>query len=70
MLAASAHATRSHAHEAMFGVAGAALLLLFVGTHNAWDLLPTTSLLRGADERRMRASLSRPTQLQSVLSLR
>lgn len=37
MLAASAHATRSHAHEAMFGVAGAALLLLFVGTHNAWD---------------------------------
>jgi len=36
-LAGSAYATRSHAHEAMFGVAGAALLLLFIGIHNAWD---------------------------------
>jgi len=36
-LAASAYATGSHAHEAMFGVAGAALLLLFTGIHNAWD---------------------------------
>jgi hypothetical protein len=24
-------------HEALFGVAGAALLLLFIGIHNAWD---------------------------------
>jgi hypothetical protein len=36
-LAASAFAIRSHAHEALFGVAGAALLLLFIGIHNAWD---------------------------------
>jgi hypothetical protein len=36
-LAASACATRSHAHEAMFGVAGVALLSLFTGIHNAWD---------------------------------
>jgi len=36
-LAASAYATRSHAYEALFGVAGAALLLLFIGIHNAWD---------------------------------
>lgn len=28
---------RSHVHDALFGVAGAALLLLFVGIHNAWD---------------------------------
>ncbi len=37
VLAASALAARSHAHEALFGVATAALLLLFIGIHNAWD---------------------------------
>ncbi len=36
-LAASACVARAHAHEAMFAVAAAALLLLFVGIHNAWD---------------------------------
>jgi hypothetical protein len=36
-LAASAYATRRDAHGAMFGVAAAALLLLFIGIHNAWD---------------------------------
>ena len=36
-LAASACVARAHAHEAMFGVAGAALMLLFIGIHNAWD---------------------------------
>jgi hypothetical protein len=36
-LAASAFAACAHAHEALFGVAAAALLLLFVGIHNAWD---------------------------------
>jgi hypothetical protein len=36
-LAASAFASRSHLHEALFGVGAAALLLLFVGIHNAWD---------------------------------
>lgn len=36
-LAASAYAARSHVHRAMFGVAAAALLLLFSGIHNAWD---------------------------------
>jgi hypothetical protein len=29
----------SHAHEALLGVAAAALLLLFVGIHNAWDAI-------------------------------
>jgi hypothetical protein len=37
ILAAGAFAARSRAAEAMFGVAAAALLLLFIGIHNAWD---------------------------------
>jgi len=36
-LAVSALATHSHPHEALLGVGAAALLLLFVGIHNAWD---------------------------------
>ena len=37
MLAVSSVAAVSHEHEALFGVGGAVLLLLFVGIHNAWD---------------------------------
>jgi hypothetical protein len=36
-LAISAYAARSNMREALFGVAGAVLLLLFIGIHNAWD---------------------------------
>jgi hypothetical protein len=36
-LAASAGVAHAHIHPAMFGVATAALLLLFSGIHNAWD---------------------------------
>jgi hypothetical protein len=36
-LAVSAFATRSHLHETLFGVGAAALLLLFIGIHNACD---------------------------------
>ena len=36
-LLACALAARSHGVEALYGVAGAALLLLFIGIHNAWD---------------------------------
>ncbi len=36
-LAGSAWAARSHTHQAMFGIAAAMLLLLFIGIHNAWD---------------------------------
>jgi hypothetical protein len=36
-LAVSAFATHSQPRESLFGVGGAALLLLFVGIHNAWD---------------------------------
>ncbi|HXX83082.1 MAG TPA: hypothetical protein VEN29_03785 [Casimicrobiaceae bacterium] len=36
-LALSALAASSHTREALFGVGGSALLLLFIGIHNAWD---------------------------------
>jgi hypothetical protein len=36
-LAGSAYAARSNAGRALLGVAAAALLLLFIGIHNAWD---------------------------------
>ena len=37
MLAGAAFAARSHTRTALFIVGAAALLLLFVGIHNAWD---------------------------------
>jgi hypothetical protein len=37
LLAASGAAAIFYAREAMFGIAAAVLLLLFVGIHNAWD---------------------------------
>ena len=37
MLALSVFAAHSHTRETLFGVGAAALLLLFVGIHNAWD---------------------------------
>jgi hypothetical protein len=37
LLALSAVAAFWHPHEALFGVGAAALLLLFIGIHNAWD---------------------------------
>ena len=37
ILALSALAALSRAREALFGVGAAALLLLFIGIHNAWD---------------------------------
>jgi hypothetical protein len=37
LLALSAFATASHVRMALCGIAAAALLLLFIGIHNAWD---------------------------------
>jgi len=37
MLALSAFWTSVHAREGLFGIGAAALLLLFIGIHNAWD---------------------------------
>jgi hypothetical protein len=36
-VAAGGFSALAHTHEAMFAVAGATLLLLFTGIHNAWD---------------------------------
>jgi len=36
-LAVSAYTTITNAHQAMFAVGASALILLFVGIHNAWD---------------------------------
>jgi hypothetical protein len=33
----SAYVARSYVEEGLFGVGTAALLLLFIGIHNAWD---------------------------------
>jgi hypothetical protein len=48
---------RSHLREALFGVGGAALLLLLIGIHNAWDNITHLVLVvkrgeREAEERR------------------
>lgn len=37
LLAVSAYAARFYLREALFGIGAAALILLFVGIHNAWD---------------------------------
>jgi hypothetical protein len=37
LLAGSAYLAHTRLHPALFGVAAATLLLLFVGIHNAWD---------------------------------
>jgi hypothetical protein len=37
LLAGSSLAARAHTYEALFCTAGASLILLFVGIHNAWD---------------------------------
>ncbi len=37
LLAAAGFALRRHAEAGLFGIAGASLLLLFTGIHNAWD---------------------------------
>jgi hypothetical protein len=37
LLTLSAVVAASYTHEALFGLGGAVLLLLFIGIHNAWD---------------------------------
>jgi len=49
ILALSAFATFPHAREALFGIAGATLLLLFLGIHNAWDAVAYHVLVRRPD---------------------
>jgi hypothetical protein len=49
ILALLAFAAASHTREALFGVGGAALLLLFTGIHNAWDSVAYHVLVAKAD---------------------
>jgi hypothetical protein len=47
----SAYEMLSHEHEALFGVAAAALLLLFAAIHNAWDGVTYHVLVSRPDKR-------------------
>lgn len=49
-LAVSVFATRSYLREALFAVAGAAMLLLFIGIHNAWDAVTYHVFLKGREQ--------------------
>jgi hypothetical protein len=50
LLAAAAYTTRFYM-DALFGVATAALLLLFVGIHNAWDTVTYLIFVRRQEQR-------------------
>jgi hypothetical protein len=50
-LAVSACAAYPHARPALFAVAGVALLLLFIGIHNAWDAITYHVFVRKRDQR-------------------
>ena len=49
ILAAAAFAARFHIDRALFGVATASLLLLFIGIHNAWDSVTYLVFVRGQE---------------------
>ena len=53
-LAVSAYGARSHLREALFGVAAAVLLLLFIGIHNAWDAVTYHVFVKTRDNKRQR----------------
>jgi ABC-type transport system involved in multi-copper enzyme maturation permease subunit len=50
LLATSAFAALSYLREALFAVAAAALLLLFIGIHHAWDAITYHVFVRMGDE--------------------
>jgi hypothetical protein len=54
-LAMSAFQAASHTHDALFGVGGAVLLLLFIGIHNAWDNVAYHVLVNIANAHRDRS---------------
>jgi uncharacterized membrane protein HdeD (DUF308 family) len=56
ILALSSLAAADYGHAALFCVGGAALLLLFIGIHNAWDgvsyhVLVASATIKSAEER-------------------
>lgn len=50
VMAISADAARSHPQPALFSLGAAALLLLFVGIHNAWDAVTYYVFVRSRQE--------------------
>jgi len=52
MLAGSAFAAHSHTRPALFLVGAAALLLLFVGIHNAWEAVTYHVFVRRRGQRK------------------
>ncbi len=50
VLAISAYAALSRTREALFGVGAAALLMLFIGIHNAWDAVTYHVFVRSREE--------------------
>jgi hypothetical protein len=48
---AAAYAARAYVDRALFSIATAALLLLFIGIHNAWDTVTYLVLTRGQEQR-------------------
>jgi hypothetical protein len=57
-LAGSAYAARSNVGGALFGVAAAALVLLFVGIHNCWDAVTYHVFVKKRKEREPEQRLS------------
>jgi len=51
-LSGSAYAARSNVGGALFGVGAAALLLLIIGIHNAWDAVTYHVIVSGGSQRR------------------
>jgi hypothetical protein len=49
MLGGSAYVAHSHARPALFLVGAAALLLLFIGIHNAWDAVMYHVFMNGGE---------------------
>jgi len=58
MLAGSACAAPSHARPALFLVAAAVLLLLFIGIHNAWDAVTYHVFVREWEQRESKHSIT------------
>lgn len=50
VLAVAAYAAHSHTRPALFLVGAAALLLLFIGIHNAWDTVTYQVFVRSRQE--------------------
>jgi hypothetical protein len=51
VLVLAAFAARSHEREALFGVAAATLLLLFIAIHNCWDTIAYQVFVRLREEK-------------------